>query len=151
MRTLCLIAFCVVIGLTGCMSTIAPLVPPEDRSYQDVVSHSQTKAVAFQRTMKWVAQSFNSANDVVQLSNEEQGSIVLKGVYAANRFGVRIPTRYTLTIDIKDNKTRFTYLIGSPVESDARGPMKYEMSDLVSNYNRLKSSIIAAINTSDDF
>jgi len=133
--------------MAGCMST----VPLSERTWQDVEQHQQTQDVAFERTMRWVAQSYGSADDVVQLSDKDQGTIVLKGIYDANRAGVDIPTNYTLTIDVRDEKARFKYRVGEPVEPGTNGPMKYEMDDLESNYRNLKSSILTAIDEEDDF
>ena len=71
---------------------------------------------------QWVAENYNSANDVIQMNDKEAGTIIVKGVTnitIKNLVGkillknnpyvteyVDIPIEYTLTVNIRDGKYR---------------------------------------------
>ena len=46
----------------------------------------KTKDEIFSKTMLWVAEKYNSANDVVQLSDKDAGNIIVKAMYN-HRYG----------------------------------------------------------------
>ena len=71
---------------------------------------------------QWVAENYNSANNVIQMNDKEAGTIIVKGVTditTKNLIGkailknnsyvteyVESPIKYTLTINIRDGKYR---------------------------------------------
>ena len=73
-----------------------------------------TKAELFVKANEWVAKTFNSAKDVIQMSDKDAGKIIAKGVMdAICKFGLgrsKFYIKYTLSIDLKDNKCRIKML-----------------------------------------
>ena len=69
-----------------------------------------TKADLFVKANEWVAKTFVSAKDVIQMSDKEAGKILAKGVMeATGRVGITkciFYIKFTLAIDVKDNKSR---------------------------------------------
>ena len=64
----------------------------------------------FNKTIEWVTLRYNSANDVIQLSDKENYKIIVKSIIVAPfSFGQTTYIRYTLIFDFKDEKSRCTY------------------------------------------
>lgn len=73
-----------------------------------------SKAELYTKAKLWLAKAFKSSKDVIQFDDKEAGKIIVKGVstYDAPAFnpGTNFSGffSFTLTIDIKDNKFRFS-------------------------------------------
>lgn len=72
------------------------------------------KDVAFVKASEWIASKYNSANDVIQLSDKEAGVILCKGMFS-HEYGKSMTygnlwgnIHYTLTTKFKDEKIRIT-------------------------------------------
>ncbi|WP_278932684.1 DUF4468 domain-containing protein [Parabacteroides johnsonii] len=72
------------------------------------------KDVAFTKASEWIAKNYNSAKDVVQLSDKDASTIICKGMfpfeygksgYYGTLYGY---IYYTLTVKFKDEKMRVT-------------------------------------------
>ncbi len=74
----------------------------------DTVDGTQSKL--FTKANEWVAQSFNDAKSVIQMSDKEAGKIVGKGVMSSqSSMGALIGSstfyvKYTITITVKDGR-----------------------------------------------
>lgn len=119
-QSITILALLTVLGC-GSMARMSP----EMREVSAVEDHELSKDEAFDKTMRWIAESYNSANTVVQLSDEEGGTVVIQATETVRRLTVTIPVRYRMTIDVKDNRIRFQQVIlgrdggGGLVQSDA--------------------------------
>lgn len=71
------------------------------------------KEEIFDRAIEYIARNYNSADSVIQLSDEDRGQIVARGIsYSAGDsfdFNIKRPFRYTLLIDVKEEKMRIRY------------------------------------------
>lgn len=94
-------------ALAGCISQEA--VPVPDRMYQQVVDVSATKQELYTKTLEWIARSFGSSDAVIQFKDSEQGKIIGKGIVSVTYSIAPVNTFFTLTIELKDNRTRFTF------------------------------------------
>ena len=72
------------------------------------------KETAFMKASEWIASKYNSANDVVQLSDKESGIIICKGMFP-HEYGKSMTygnlwgnIYYTLITKFKDGKIRIT-------------------------------------------
>jgi len=94
--------------LTGIM----PLLGNDVVYGKVVIADGVSKDELFNRAKRWVALTYKSANDVIQLSDKDAGSLVAKGTilvpFPYNGF-VKTDSylNHTLTIDIKDGKYRY--------------------------------------------
>lgn len=70
---------------------------------------SMAKVQIFKNAVEWIALNYKSANDVIQLKDEEGGKIILKGSFSTGLFMKQGWIRHTLALDFKDNKFRYTY------------------------------------------
>jgi hypothetical protein len=110
---------------TGAGSSKAPapdLRMPKDDSgryiLQDVVQAEGISAEElFARARAWVAQTYRSANDVVQLEDKATGRLVAKGFDHLEGMLYSADVWHTLTIEIKEGRWRYTM-----TNFDARGP-----------------------------
>lgn len=89
-------------------------VPQIALSIDTVIQTSLSQKIAYQKAAAWVATSYNSAQDVVQLSDSESATIIGKGVFN-HSYGSSMKhgsvwglIHYTLTIRCKDNRIRVT-------------------------------------------
>ena len=100
-------------GLVGCMT----MPTPTDKKMEDVIEvidvPNKTKDQIFEDSKIWIAQSFKSANNVIQYADKETGSIIGKGniqypcdgFIDCGAFG-NDKVNFTIKIDSKDNKAR---------------------------------------------
>ena len=83
-------------------------------TYQEVVQVEGVSAAELRsRARAWIANTFRSAKDVVQLDDAEAGRIIVKGLLGATwniskRLARTDYFRHTLTIEIKDGRYRYT-------------------------------------------
>lgn len=126
----------------------------ENKSFTYIHTAQLNKKDLYNKIMVWMAKTYNSAKDVIQLQNPESGQIIGKGVTSFLNIVVEIPCEYTISIDIKDKKYRvifeqFTALWGEhhnmpqPVDTDMyleqlEKKMKYLSDNLDSFINENK-------------
>lgn len=116
------------------LSTTAqePIFPEKDGkvSYSEIVSvdSSVTKNDLFIAARKWFANTYKSANDVIQMQDKEAGEIIGKGIVKTIykiplNPSVVVSVYHTVSITVKD------------------GRYKYEITDLTGRYYSPGSSI----------
>lgn len=72
---------------------------------ETVETHELTQGEAFDRLSTWVAESYRSARHVVQHSDRETGTLVIRG---AQPLGFPSePLDYVMTVDVRDGRVRF--------------------------------------------
>lgn len=77
---------------------------------QEVIEFdSISKDELFNKAIEWITLNYNSANDVIQLSDKETGKIILKGNFSTNLWWKQGWIRHTLILEFKDNRFRYTY------------------------------------------
>jgi len=104
-------------------------------SLQGVVqAEGATSAELFARARAWVAQTYRSAQDVVQLEDASTGRLVAKGNFEIRGgLGMTVTIWHLLTIETKDGRYRYTLtdfeseLVGNgtgrkPVEDPGANP-----------------------------
>lgn len=103
-----LTAFCTVVLLYGCASTVPTL--GQQQSLDKIKEFSDLKKdELYKRSLNWVARTYNSANDVIQLKDPEAGQLICNGVGSITVFLYTGYFRYTMIIDLKDSKIRIRY------------------------------------------
>ena len=97
----------------------------------------------FDKANVWIAESFGSYKAVVEMIDKDTGIIVLNGLTDHNLgLGSWIQCRYTMTIDIKDNKIRITFRNVRLRWKDGFERVPYE-TEYVQNKERLKNISIS--------
>ncbi|WOE32745.1 MULTISPECIES: DUF4468 domain-containing protein [unclassified Acinetobacter] len=110
-----ILGLCLVVGLGlgGCVT----MPTPTDKKMNDLVEvievPNKTKDQIFEGSKIWIAQSFKSANNVIQYADKDSGSIIGKGniqypcdgFIDCGAFG-NDKVNFTIKIDSKDNKAR---------------------------------------------
>jgi hypothetical protein len=143
------------VTLAGCSGFKS--VTPEQRSTVIVRDHTLTSAVAYDRFMRWAAQTYNSAQDVIQYQDKPSGSVILKGIHSVNRggaLGAQIPLTYTLTADVRDSRIRFSYEVGGIAPGSPktmRGPFSGDVEKMNLFFDSLTNSAMEALGSTDDF
>ena len=139
--------FAILFGLSGCQ----PKVPSDQLVYSEVVKHNKNKDDAFELSKIWLANSFNDSKAVIEYSNKEDGTIVGKGIFRNVDYGMLFiaNTRFTLKIDIKDNKSRLSFKSMLIIPNTSTGVKRFNMwnmdqlehfkikaKELVADYNK---------------
>lgn len=141
----------VILFLSGCGQ---PVVPSEQLKYIEVIEHKENSSNAFELSKMWLAITFNDSKSVVEYTNPEKGIIIGKGVLKNVDYGtmVTMDTRFTLKIEVKDNKSRLTFqdMVQFPTSStvppfnmwnfDSLEKFKSRAKNLVYDYNRYINS-----------
>jgi hypothetical protein len=70
-----------------------------------------SKDQIFDKSLRWIAQNFRSAKDVIDYQDKASGSIIAKGIIPNVDYGAMIngDLHFTLTIDCRDGKARYIY------------------------------------------
>tara|TARA_B110000196_G_scaffold137709_1_gene119370 strand:+ start:7805 stop:8314 length:510 start_codon:yes stop_codon:yes gene_type:complete len=103
--------------LSGCVTpqsmNLIPLKKDQTETIKIIDIQGVTKDELHERSKQFIADSFKSAQAVIQYESKEQGRIMGKGViggYSKASFGVEphyFPYNFAFTIDVKDGKARF--------------------------------------------
>jgi len=105
MRNLILI-FAVSLMCIGCVTAM----PKESLQSQEVITISgMNKEQIFNKSNQWLAEKFGSANQIIQYKDLKEGKIIGKIVTTGNQFLATYNFNSTISIDIKDNKSRLSF------------------------------------------
>lgn len=131
-------------------------VAPMSDSMREVVkieNHSLTQEEAYSKTLLWVAETYNSSNDVLQLQDPESGTIVISAVHTVTRAGgmVSFPASYNMTIDFNEEQVRFTQRVGSPRDPSIGGITEGDAEKMHEHFELLRESLLDYLSKSDDF
>lgn len=128
--------------------------------YQGILPvENKTSSAIYANIKSWVATRYNSANDVIQLDDKENGKLIVKAIspFHYGVMGIRIDSKcfYTLTIDTKENKFRYTIdmtevEVGTDHQSAYKQliekPDKKQSVDIMKRIEDIKNSIILGLN-----
>lgn len=88
--------------------------------YTEVVEvQNVDKKELYSRAKKWIVLKYKSANDVIQLDDKEDGTIIGKGNFNIKYYSRNPKIEHTIQIETKDG--RFKYSISNFIYSDIRG------------------------------
>ena len=121
--------------LIGCGQ---PVVPSSQLTYTEIIEHKELASNSFEISKMWLANTFNDSKSVIEYSNKENGTIIgkgiLKNVSYNSMVGTSLPmdTRFTLKIEVKDNKTRLTFqdMVQYPTVVQIPNTVQYPTSQL---------------------
>ena len=115
-------------------------------NYQGIVSVENKSANdIYSKSKVWIVTNFKSANDVIQLDDKDNGKLIVKGnttvlfTFMKTKYPSRV--HFTLTIDIKDNRFRYTYLVTEVMDESG----KYPVSIMNSMHNKPNKATIIEI------
>lgn len=79
--------------------------------YSDIIKvDSVSKVELYNRAKRWVVDIFNSAKDVTQLDNKEEGELIIKSYFLSDAYWViinRLNIYNTIKIYVKDNRYKY--------------------------------------------
>lgn len=112
---------------------VAPLpIDPQTKriTYEGVVQvPGASKADLYSRAHDWVAKTYRSANDVLQLQDKDAGHLIVKGFTPVSSRGSNFGlVRHTLTIYVKDG--RYKYVVTDLIHEDGGLPDLYSAGPL---------------------
>ncbi|MEY8241111.1 MAG: DUF4468 domain-containing protein [Cycloclasticus sp.] len=131
-----------VVLLAGCSGYDYTNVSPEQSEVGMVVDvPGADKDVLYDRAAVWIASTFVSANDVVQNKNKEAGRIMGRGVatiyITSGMTQVPYSYRYSIRIDVKDNKARIKFADYRDVQYRTEPKYGYLATPLIAKMNVL--------------
>lgn len=103
MKRLIVIVF--FMSLVGCATAPAEKL----RSSNVIELPGMKKDQIFTKSLQWVATTFRSANTVTQYKDQKEGKIVLQMVTETFAYMTSMTFHTSITIDIKDNKSRLSF------------------------------------------
>lgn len=101
------IVFLTVLLLSGCGQ---PRVANSSMVYTKIVEHNESSEQAFEKSKMWLANTFNDSKAVIEYENKENSTIIGQGIISKINYAFLVygDTRFTITMENKDNKSRFT-------------------------------------------
>jgi len=87
-------------------------VNPETKRYSTsavVPIDSTVMDVLYTKALEWVSMNYKSAKDVTKLADKESGKIICTGSYKTSLFMKEGWIEYTMILDFKDNRYRYTF------------------------------------------
>ena len=97
----------IVISFIGCASLGE--VPEEERTFQKIYDLEMSKNEIYDKSLYWMAETFVDSKAVIEVRDKENGKIIGKGIMKYFILGVKKLVRYTMIIDIKEDKLRLTF------------------------------------------
>lgn len=143
--------FFIIYFIHGCVSQ--QLATKEEMTHEFILEYpSLSKDILFDRTLKWIANNFRSAKQVIEYQDKESGAIIGNGVVNITADGSIIgpfPVGFTMNIDLKDGKARYRFLNlnhnGNPIETYAwHKPARDKFVSII-------NSIKIAMDVNDEF
>lgn len=139
------------------ISFIATISFGQNLTFSEVVEvDSLSKKQIYNLSKEWFAHAFNSAQNVIQYENAEEGKLIGKGTFkykgkpmvsGTNSTG---PVTFTITIESKDNRYKFTltdfsHSLGVVPQDKPKGIMNVAMKDLWKDCNKESEEIINSL------
>lgn len=124
------------------ISFITTLSFGQNLTFTEVVEvDSLSQKQIFNLSKEWFAHSFNSAQHVIQYDNAEEGKVIGKGTFKykgkpmVSGTAATGPVTFTITIEAKDNKykytlTDFSHNMGIAPQAVPKGLIKVGLKDL---------------------
>ena len=97
-----------IIALSLLISSYTFCQTPSSFDREEVVEVKNTKAKLYANAQTWIAKTFGSYNAVVQFEDKNQGRILLKAKSNINFANTFKDVKYTIIIDVKDNKYKYS-------------------------------------------
>jgi len=115
----------ILLSLFTCLLLNIPTFGQDSECYaREVVETGLSKDVMWKNLQSWVANTFNSPQNVVEVEDKEAGLMTIKfeGMLSGKNVTIKngaieLKAKITLQIEIKDNKYRYTFPFGSVVVS----------------------------------
>jgi Domain of unknown function (DUF4468) with TBP-like fold len=79
-----------------------------DKTTENVVDVQLSKVDIYNKTLQWMAQTFNSSKNVIQMQDSAQGVIIGNGNVSFPWGAIAADVHIGFKIEIKDNKYRFS-------------------------------------------
>lgn len=127
-------------------------ITPDQGIKEYIIDTSLQKDAAYSFTLAWIAKTYNSANDVVQLKDQDNGLITMQAMgsyYFDALKTVQIVYRYTLEIKIKDDKMKLIFTTGK-TQHNGQYPQQGDLPKIFSKYDFLKNDLEKYLSNSDN-
>ncbi len=83
--------------------------PPEEQTFQEIHEITLSKDAIFEKSLEWMTQTLADSKQVIELQDKKNGKIIGKGMTTFYNGDTPTPCRFTMMIEVKDNKYRVTY------------------------------------------
>lgn len=134
-------------ALIGCVSMRS--TPEQEKELASVKDFPGVKkGILYNKSIAYIARSYNSANDVIQLKDPETGQIICKGLGSFDKLGT-FYFNYTFIIDVKDNKirTRFENITGQSVGNAGAPDVYFNWESIKESLEKVRSGLYSSISS----
>lgn len=148
----------IVISIIGCAS--GKEASTEQMNHEYIKDFTDIKKDdLFDRSIKWITQNFRSGKEVIDYQDRTSGVIIAKGIIPDVDFGGLINGKlgFTLTMDMKDNKAKFSFTNLRPINSlngdELTGISQTERVHLAAKkeFDKLVNDMFKAMSTKTDW
>ncbi len=129
-----------------------PIDSTGDVSYQEVVNSNLSKDQLYANAQEWIAKTFGDYKNVIQFEDKKNGKLILKGTSYVKHYvevniaGMNISNseriQFTLTIECRDNKYRYTldniFVIFSTSSQDFERSIFYRINNVESSKKKIE-------------
>jgi len=129
------------------------LVPPGKSrvKYQTIIEHNKEIPIAYKLSMEWMNNSFASAKNSLEFSDKELAIITGKGYYPVKvTMGVEYGIWYVLTIEMKQGRTPFTYVVDYGIKARLSNNFDENYVAFHENMYDLENSYKQYVNNNDN-
>lgn len=137
------------------------LATAEQMKHEFIVDFPNTsKDALYDKTIRWIAQNFKSAKDVIDVQDRINGTIIAKGIIPQvwfDDYGLRKYSNlsFTLTFDARDNKARLNY---TNIDMTDMGEVIHRLHDVEGvhiaahkEFEKMNEALFNAITNEDKF
>lgn len=139
-----------IIFIVSCAGTLT--TAEKDFEYQKVYEVAGGKDTLFTKSLQWLAQTYTDSKEVIEYEDKEAGKIIGRGATQVmyNPLAISpimLNIRYSIKIDLKDNKARITFANiynpqspAAPIFVDTRDRLIPKFEALTEGYHQFLKS-----------
>lgn len=131
--------------LASCSALSTTPATQEELVLSEVLNfEGQSKSEIYDKSILWIAETFNNSNAVIKVKDKEKGKILGKGVASCKPNSlISVKFQFTLKLDVKDGKARIMFddwwtYNGAPLvkidNKELAKPVKFELSKILESY-----------------
>lgn len=148
-----LLTMAILIIMTGCAINMQQI--EHDTNFQRIYEVEASKNEIYTRSLQWLAKTYVDSKEVIEFKDKEAGKIIGRGVNKVvfNPLGISpvyVYIRYTINIDIKENRIRIIFNSFTQRDSNNSPVMVDSYEKLEPQLERLANELKTYVSTKEN-